>query len=223
MKRMAFGFFGISYFESYGHWSSKLKDIDFRTRIDNYKEAFFDHFSKKYRIDIFISTYRHQFINQLLNIYNPKDYILSDFSPRPVNRPNRSDYKAKNMMVIKLLDLITNYSNQNNIVYDQVCLSRFDLKWIRKFEDCRNPIDYNKVNNVSILEKPNLFDDNWFLFPFTFINSIKSIFEKKVGWNTHYFLEDFRKEIGEPNFLHSDYKTVGGITTYKIENKWVKK
>ena len=44
-------------------------------------------------------------------------------------------------------------------------------------ENKKNKIDYNKVNNVSILEKPNLFDDNWFLFPFSFINSIKFIFE----------------------------------------------
>lgn len=221
LKKMAFGFFGVSYFESYLHWSNRKKDIDFRFSYDNYKTMLFDYFSKEYEIDTFISTYKHQFINQLLNMYNPKNHFLANF-PSPPRTKGFIDYSSKNAMMIKALDLIVHHSHKYNITYDHVCLTRFDLIWIKKFEDCKNPINYSAMNNMSILEKPNIFDDNWFLFPYEFTNKLRSLLKEKIHHNTHQLFMYFSKHFGKINFLNSDFTKADRLSTFRIQNRWVK-
>lgn len=215
MKKMAFGLFGTSYNPNYKHWSGRTKVVDFRKSFYNYKKNIFDYFSKEnFEIDVFISTFENELKDNLLLTYNPKK---AEFYRMFKNAPQ---YYPKNYLIIKLLESIIQYSKQNNVKYDNLLLTRFDLEFLIPFNKLDNQINYSQFNNFSILEHQNVICDNFYLMPFNFIEKFLNIFLKNKNSNPHYFKNQFIENFEKINYIHNEYVGIAYLKSYTIIHNW---
>lgn len=143
-------FFGIHYKENYTHWyKNNILKIDFRENFENNKKYLLNMFNDK---DLYLSTYESD-IN--LENYFPKSKIKY----HQYNNSNRI-YQS-NLLLMNGLKMI----RENKRLYDLIIVSRFDLLF---FENII--FDKKKFNIVSELEKKNLLDDNFYIFPINFLD-----------------------------------------------------
>ena len=216
MKKLAFGFFGTHYSPNYLHWSGRYKFVDFRNSIFNYKKFLFDYFYKEFKqIDIFLSSFESELQENLLSTYKPKAYSFYKIFK------NAPKYYPKNFITINLLNLIKNFSKENNIVYDNLLLTRFDLQFLINFDNMKNKIDYTKFNNISVLEHNAIICDNFYLMPFNYINDFLLIFEQNKTTNPHYFKNFFVEKFKQINYLHNEYKGIAYLSSYDIVENWL--
>ena len=202
-KRMAICFFGIHYLECLNHWTGDKKRIDFRLYVDNFKEKVLDYFSKYFEIDIFICTNRSEFVKELLDIYQPKRHIIVE------NQTNQ--IFSKNNKVIKVLNCCINYQKDNDINYDNILLSRFDIFFEKEF----NNIDYRKLNIISILECDHFICDNFYLFPQKYLISFYEIFLNHKTSVGHAFKCLFEKKM-DINYICNEKKEVNLLSFYTL-------
>ncbi len=116
----------------------------------NYKEKIF----QNYDVDVFIHTWSTKYEKPLKRIYEPKASI---FQPQiQFNVSKCAEWAKKDRFVElsrwystqKVIQLQYEYSCHNNINYDFIMLSRFDMLW-------KQSIPFNK------LEKDMLYLSNW--------------------------------------------------------------
>ena len=103
--------------------------------------TYFNFLKKGYSIDIYFSTNEMEQKSQkeIINQYRP---LKCSFLKNEQN-----GHLGRNKKILNVIDLCLN----NNINYDLVLITRFDLLFKKKFE--KSNIDYEKLNLVSILEK----------------------------------------------------------------------
>ena len=65
------------------------------------------------------------------------------------------------------LDNLSDLISTNPRSYDLILITRFDLLFQKKFHESN--INFDKFNIVSILERPDLICDNFYLFPYKYI------------------------------------------------------
>jgi hypothetical protein len=68
---------------------------------------------------------------------------------------------------IKGLELIKESGN----CYDYVCITRFDIYFMKTIV-----LNYSKLNIFSELERPGWYDDNFYFFPFSLLDSFLSLY-----------------------------------------------
>ena len=77
-RRVALGFFGISYTDVYQTSWGKLTHIDWRLSIDNYRQRIFSYFEQQgFDILTFLSTYKHRYIKELVDDLQPFKYTIT--------------------------------------------------------------------------------------------------------------------------------------------------
>jgi len=158
MNRRAILIRGYHYHENHNGASSFFKtnkpnrggkyNLDYRRHFkDTFKKYILD--TSNIETDIFISTENSPIAEEMLNLYNPKKYIFLDFN------------KTKQAHTLEQgLQLIKKYSFENNIKYDYIFCTRFDLKY---YDNPINLFDLKVKNKISVFSYPTQFKDydNW--------------------------------------------------------------
>ena len=202
-KKLALCFFGIHYLESLNHWTGGKKRIDYRYYVDNFKEKVIDYFNRDFDIDIFICTNKSEYLLDLLDVYKPVRHIVVE--------NQRDQIFSKNNKVIKVLNCCMNYQEDNDIVYNNILLSRFDIFFEREFGN----IDYKKLNIISTLECDHFICDNFYLFPHKYLMSFYEIFMNNRTSVAHAYKCLFEKKM-DINYMCDEKKAVNLLSFYTL-------
>jgi len=201
--KIAILFFGVSKGEYY-HFGSK--SIDYLKSYDNYKKYLFDFFLKKgYEIDIYFTTniLDDEEKKKLCNTYNP---IKCNFIQNESNGTISRNKKFCNVMELCM---------NTNEHYDLCLITRFDLLFQKYFN--QSNIQLDKFNLVSILESPHLICDNFYLFPYKYMNNFYDIV-KNNNHSFHNIKNAIEKCVGSKNmnYILNEHVCVGHLSFYKI-------
>lgn len=222
-KKMAILLYGISYHSDFKHFKySKIK-IDYRQSIENYKNILISYFKKKnFSIDIFIVTNDHNLKKDIINDYNPINYEFITDSKNQYDKYNKSKinngphslrYFFTNTKKLKLLELCLNNSKKNKIYYDSIIMTRFDLKFNISLDEVN--INYGMFNLVSVLENPNLIDDNFYLFPGSNLENFIKILKNNLNIWGHNFKDLFSEKF-DINYLYNENLNIKYLNFYRI-------
>lgn len=205
---------GISYCENYNNHYMGNISINFNLSYFNYKNIIYEYFEKiGYSIDTFISTNiidNDTKKKELIELYNPVKYCF-------VDNLKGNNYINSNYKIIKNIEQMKQYSTINNITYDYILITRFDLYFNINFE-CIN-FDYNMINVVSQLEHPNLICDNFYFFHNRFINKLYNIIKNDKSMFRHGIKNMLNNKIhflyNEPGRLVSELSFYHIVRYYK--------
>ena len=231
-KKIAILLYGLSYCENFKHFNKKQFNINYKKSLENYKNVLFNYFNSNYfDIDIFICTNKSKKSDELINDFKPKKYLFIEDNFKDMKTyydENKSNILEKNKLLkiqhperyyytnikkLSVLKLCKEYSEENKIKYNNVILTRFDLKFNISFEEAN--ISYGMFNVISMLEKPNLIDDNFYLFPYYNINNLIKILEENLcEWGHSY--KKYFDDIFDLNFLYNENKNIKFLSFYSI-------
>ncbi len=206
--KIAILLFGKSYEDNYFNLSySKNTIIDYKYSYDNYKEYIYKFFNNKgYDIDTYFSTNisNPEIQSELINKYNPIKY---NFIRNKTNNNFSRNEKFKNVIELLLSE---------NKIYDLVLITRFDLLFNIDFNESN--IKFDKFNLVSILEKPNLICDNFYLFPYKYINNFYNVVNKNINISFHFIKNDIDNINGKSfvNYILSENTYIAYLKFYTI-------
>ena len=156
--KLALILFGIS-LEINRYWQyGALYSVDYKNSYDNYQRYIFDYFKGKgYDIDVYISTNKLNSENDIAEIidkYKPVKYLIADDNDNGEDGEDDKDYIiSRNKKIESAIDLCIEGGGE----YDLVLITRFDLLFQKDFADSNIHLD--KINIVSVLERPNLICD----------------------------------------------------------------
>jgi hypothetical protein len=204
MKKLALIFFGISYHKNFNHWTGRNYCIDFRKSYENYKEYIYDHFHKLgYKVDVYFATNNldELDINELINMYVPKSYVMVD--------NDNNVYKSRNSKLLAAIKCCLD----SKVEYETCLITRFDLLFQKDFGDSN--IDFDKINIVSLLESPNLICDNFYLLPYKLLHSFYDLVQKNQYGRFHDMLCNILK-ISDVNYILNENNYVKELSFYKI-------
>lgn len=194
-KSIAICLFGIHYQDNYRHHRLGNININFQKYTNNIKNLFKDFKTKDY----YIVTNNSPIQNKLYNNYDPKIILYTQ---------GGRDHKV--LTILK-------YLRDRDDKYDFVAISRIDIFYMI---DLYN-IDTEKINIISILEKPDLICDNFYLFPYKYLDKMINIFQNIKGYSTHNKIPShglrniFQKTMGV-NYLKNENTDVWNLTSYYI-------
>lgn len=209
--KLAVLLFGISKQNHYKHWHPIIDNrdfiIDYNYSYDNYKKYIFEYFENKgYEIDIYFCSNKLD-ENDSIDIikkYNPVKHSFID------NETNI--HISRNKKLDKVIDLCLETNNN----YDLILITRFDLIFRKNFNESN--IILNKFNLVSILDDPNGICDNFYLFPYKYLESFSKVVKKNLFSNFHTIKNDI-ENINGPEFINyilSENVPIGNLSFYKI-------
>jgi hypothetical protein len=181
--------------------------VDYEKSYENYKKYIFEFFeSKGYEIDVYFTTNILNEVDRkkICKTYNP---ISCEFIENETNFIN-----SRNNKLDKVIDLCIG----SGIAYDLVLITRFDLLFQADFE--KSNIEMDSFNLVSTLEKPFLICDNFYLFPYTYLETFSTLVKKHITSNFHYIQEDLYHAIGETsvNYILDESCYIRDLSFYKI-------
>jgi hypothetical protein len=138
-------------------------------------------------VEVYLTTYPHEYMHELLKFYNPKYYFLKDFKTSFMQ-------KTYNESLIQL----------KNEDLDFIISTRFDILFSQDMS--KLSYDYNKMN-VLFREKGyghmNYTCDNFYAFPKKYIddfaNSIIELFQSGERNGMHGTIHQLSKKIGYEN------------------------
>jgi hypothetical protein len=204
--KLAVLLFGMSKNE-YKHWNNSTYVVDYEKSYENYKKFIFDYFSSKgYDIDIYFTT-------NMLNDVNRKK-ICERYKPirHSFLKNEENIIKSRNKKLNNVLDLCI----ESGITYDLILITRFDLLFQKEFD--KSNIKLDSFNLVSILEKPHLICDNFYLFPAAYLETFSSIVKKNLDTNFHMIQEELYKELPKNavNYILNENCLIAELSFYKI-------
>ena len=138
--KVAFCLFGLSGDNKYKKSveSEKMNGNTIEIMIhsyNSYKKYILD-YNKDVDFDIYFHTRRHENINKILELYNPKKYIIDDkitsFAKNFIPRDDDIKILSRHDSVNKVLSLVEEE-------YDYIFLCRFDLNFLK-------PLDFSNIN-----------------------------------------------------------------------------
>lgn len=205
--KLAVLLFGMSKME-YVHWLNHKKYyIDYELSYENYKKFIFDFFANKgYDIDVYFTT-------NMLDDKNKKE-IGEKYKPIQSNfiENNNDKTKGRNEKLNNVIDLCLN----SGFTYDLILITRFDLLFQKEFD--KSNIDFDKFNLVSILERPHLICDNFYLFPYKYLKIFSEIVKQKLNVSFHHIQEELynKLNIQSVNYILNENTWVSKLSFYKI-------
>ena len=203
--KLALILFGIS-LEINRYWQyGALYSVDYKNSYDNYQRYIFDYFKGKgYDIDVYISTNNlnsDDDIAEIIDKYKPVKYLIAD---------DCEDYIiSRNKKLESAIDLCIEGGGE----YDLVLITRFDLLFQKDFADSNIHLD--KINIVSVLERPNLICDNFYLFPHKYLKDFQKVIRKCANINHRNIKNDFEK-IAPINYILNENRDISELSFYKI-------
>lgn len=108
----------------------------------------FRHFKKnlieKNNTDVFIHSWDECFKEEIIKMYQPKGYLFEEQINFGTHYTLRQFcIKSKAYSNMKVLEVLEKYENENNLKYDAVILTRFDLALQRPIEIEKENLDLN--------------------------------------------------------------------------------
>ena len=209
--KLALILFGIS-LEINRYWQyGALYSIDYNNSYDNYQRYIFDYFKDKgYNIDVYISTNNlnsKNDISEIIDKYKPVKYRIADDND---NGEDDKDYIiSRNKKLESAIDLCIEGGGE----YDLVLITRFDLLFQKDFADSNIQLD--KINIVSVLERPNLICDNFYLFPHKYLKDFQQVIRKCANINHRNIKNDLEK-IAPINYVLNENRDISELSFYKI-------
>jgi hypothetical protein len=203
--KLALILFGIS-LEINRYWQyGALYSVDYKNSYDNYQRYIFDYFKGKgYSIDVYISTNKlnsDDDIAEIIDKYKPVKYRIAD---------DCKDYIiSRNKKLESAIDLCIEGGGE----YDLVLITRFDLLFQKDFADSNIHLD--KINIVSVLERPNLICDNFYLFPHKYLKNFQKVIRKCANINHRNIKNDLEK-IAPINYILNENRDISELSFYKI-------
>ena len=203
--KLALILFGIS-LEINRYWQyGALYSIDYNNSYDNYQRYIFDYFKGKgYDIDVYISTNNlnsENDISEIIDKYKPVKYRIADDCEYYIISRNKKLESA--------IDLCIEGGGE----YDLVLITRFDLLFQKDFADSN--IQFDKINIVSVLERPNLICDNFYLFPHKYLKDFQKVIRKCANINHRNIKNDLEK-IAPINYILNENRDISELSFYKI-------
>jgi len=234
-KKLALLLYGISYDENHRYYTNKKIVIDYKNSLDNYKKYIMAYFEKNnFEIDIFICTNENKKKPNIIDDYKPKGCLfikdncsemkkyyqnnLQEILDIKKNRKHQHHerYYYTNIKKLKVLELCKDYSKKNKVKYDNIILTRFDLNFNIDFNEAK--INYGMFNIISMLEKPDIIDDNFYLFPQNSIDDFIKILKNNLCEWGHTYKKYF-EEIFDLNFIYNENKNIKYLSFYNIVRK----
>ena len=203
--KLALILFGIS-LEINRYWQyGALYSVDYKNSYDNYQRYIFDYFKGKgYSIDVYISTNKlnsDDDIAEIIDKYKPVKYRIAD---------DCEDYIiSRDKKLESAIDLCIEGGGE----YDLVLITRFDLLFQKDFADSNIHLD--KINIVSVLERPNLICDNFYLFPHKYLKDFQKVIRKYANINHRNIKNDLEK-IAPINYILNENCDISELSFYKI-------
>ena len=203
--KLALILFGIS-LEINRYWQyGALYSVDYKNSYDNYQRYIFDYFKGKgYDIDVYISTNNlnsDDDIAEIIDKYKPVKYRIADDCEYYIISRNKKLESA--------IDLCIEGGGE----YDLVLITRFDLLFQKDFADSN--IQFDKINIVSVLERPNLICDNFYLFPHKYLKDFQKVIRKCANINHRNIKNDLEK-IAPINYILNENRDISELSFYKI-------
>ena len=204
--------YGLS-FCKYKHWySKKTLQIDYKDSYDNYQKYIYKYFHDKgYSIDVYFSTNisNNEEHKKIIKKYNPIRY---SFIKKEKNR-----ILSRSKKLLSVIELCLN----NNVDYDLVLITRFDLLFQKDFE--KSNIKLDKFNLVSILKEGYTICDNFYLFPFSKLKQFHEITKKNINKSFHYIKDDIEKIDNKEfvNYILNEKTNIGNLSFYKIVRNYL--
>ena len=197
--RLALLFFGISYMERFNNRFGSVNSVDYRECLSSQREMIYKYFTDLgYTIDIFLCT----------NPSSLQDQVVKDYKPVAF----RFENGCRGHKIKIVFDLVWDYSKENNIEYDLILLTRFDIKFMIPLAESNIKLDH--LNIVSILEEPDLICDNFYLMPGCYLESFKAV-SKKAGSHGHQ-LKAKLERLFNVNYMFDQHCVVANLKFYKI-------
>ena len=215
--KLALILFGIS-LEINRYWQyGALYSIDYNNSYDNYQRYIFDYFKDKgYNIDVYISTNNlnsENDISEIIDKYKPVKYRISDDNDNGEGYEDGEDDKdyiiSRNKKLKSAIDLCIEGEGE----YDLVLITRFDLLFQKDFADSN--IQFDKMNIVSVLDRPNLICDNFYLFPHKYLKDFQQVIRKCANINHRNINNDLEK-IAPINYILNENRDISELSFYKI-------
>lgn len=210
--RCALLLFGIS-FGSFQHWhTKKYYKVNYNDSYDNYQKYIYKYFyDKGYSIDVYFSTNisNNDEHKKIVKKYNPIKYSFIE------NEKNK--YLSRNKKLLNVIELCIN----NNVDYDLILITRFDLLFQKDFE--KSNIKLDKFNLVSTLEKKYAICDNFYLFPFSKLKQFYKITKKNIKKSFHKIKDDIEKIDNKEfvNYILNEKKDIGNLSFYQISRNYL--
>ena len=203
--KLALILFGIS-LEINRYWQyGALYSVDYKNSYDNYQRYIFDYFKGKgYDIDVYISTNNlnsDDDIAEIIDKYKPVKYRIADDCEYYIISRNKKLESA--------IDLCIEGGGE----YDLVLITRFDLLFQKDFADSN--IQFDKINIVSVLERPNLICDNFYLFPHKYLKDFQKVIRKCANIDNPNIKNDLEK-IAPINYILNENRDISELSFYKI-------
>ena len=211
--KLAVLLFGMSKIEYINWYGNKKCFIDYEKSYENYKKFIFDFFENKgYDIDVYFTT-------NILDNKNKKE-ICEKYKPIKYNFIENCEdrTKSRNEKLNNVIDLCLN----SGFTYDLILITRFDLLFQKEFD--KSNIDFDKFNIVSILEKPNLICDNFYLFPYKYFQIFSNIVKQNLNVSFHHIQEQLynKLNIKSVNYILNENCYISSLSFYKIVRNYVK-
>lgn len=189
-----------------------LYSVNYNNSYDNYQTYIFDYFkSKGYSIDVYISTNNLNSENDITDIidkYKPVKYIIADDNDEECKI--EEDYIiSRNKNLESGIDLCIEGGGE----YDLVLITRFDLLFQKDFAESNIQLD--KINIVSVLKRPNLICDNFYLFPYKYLKDFQKVIRKCAKINHSNINNDLEK-IAPINYILNENRDISELSFYKI-------
>ena len=173
----------------YSDCDNKLSTIiDYRKYSENIKNKIYGYFSNNYNIDTFICTNKSNIFINLIKTYAPIKFYVEN---------SNNNYVKK----LRVFELLINYINENDIIYDLFLLTSFDIKILNELTN----IDLNKLNIINILNSNLKIDKDLLIFPIKYLSNILSIFKNNV---------DFINKLENESYLNITTKKNIAILLY---------
>jgi hypothetical protein len=208
INKTAILFFGIHYLENYtrffDHNTNIIYNIDYKNSFYNYKSTLLKFFNNS---DIFLSTNDSKNVLELKEDFNCLSCTVN-------NHYNNSEFRYKEAQdkLISGLDLILRHQVENNVFYENIIITRFDLLFMIAFENVY--IDYSKINVVSDLQDGSILEDNFYIIPGSFLNIFKNIIRNNP--NRHDLKYQFEQHLGINYLYRENVKWVKDLSFYKV-------
>jgi hypothetical protein len=217
--KLALILFGSSK-RQYMHCSGVPVNIDYRKSYENYKTYIYTYFEARgYAIDVFLCT-NDMLADEkaeLVRLYNPvactflSDESIMATGPATYNR----DLACRNARFCGAIEACL----RSKIAYDVVLATRFDLLFQKEFTD--ESFDLTSFNLVSRLERPAFVCDNFYLFPYGYLNGLAAHVKEMLHWSFHDFEPTLAAISGKPvHFICNENDWIPHLSFYKIVRDW---
>lgn len=208
--------YGISFNENYhNYYYNKDFVIDYRESVENYKKIIYKYFEDVgYEIDVYFCTNSSSDIihNSLIQDFDPVGFYFMNKESEESLPDYTNNVIQKNFKIKTVLELVKESTND----YDLCLLTRFDLHFNISFSQVT--FDFEKINLVSFLEKDEYICDNFYLFPFKYLDDMIDLVDNCMGISFHYIYKRLN-EISDIHMIYNQHRKIVDLDFYNIVRK----